>query len=110
MNNPFFERETAEVYELPSLPFMSAGDAAQLQAAADLSTWLYEIGYVGSDESVERAAAIFEPLQEQFRQFSDGMGVEPSPYDSNGAELDLLPPSQRELLIGTAAIYGWQED
>jgi len=109
MENPFFSTETTEGYELPILPFMSAGDPAQIQGAADLSRWLYEIGYVGSDECVANAAAVFEPFQQAFREFSDERGIEPVPYDSSGAELEAAQPSLRALVIGTAAIYGWQE-
>lgn len=109
MSNPFFSRETTEAFEVPSLPFMSMGDPAQMQAAADLSGWLYEVGYVGSDESVDNVVTVFGPFQEAYRQFSDQRGIGSAPYESNGAELDFPQPSPRELAIGTAAIYGWKE-
>ena len=108
MNNPFFERDTAQMLgeELPTLPILSAGDPAQLQAAFNLSNSLYQIGYVGSDASVEHAVEVFAPMQAAFRELSIELAEGPlAAQEFNRPEDD--PLTGRALVLGAAAMYGY---
>lgn len=107
MNNPFFERETAQMLaqELPTLPILSTGYPAQMQAAFNLSDSLYQVGYVGSEESVEHAVEVFAPMQAAFRDLSIELQDRDFVQEFNRPEDD--PLTGRELVIGAAAIYGF---
>jgi hypothetical protein len=118
-NNPFLNGEYNRGggpsqdpdFMMPPFPFMSAGDPANLQAAQNVSGWLRELAETGTENQQADVVSSF-----QMSSFPELMADL-----SSVAEPDLRLPTfpeaanpevgrtNKELLLGAAAIYGWQD-
>ena len=103
--NPFFNAQELHSFELSPPPFMSAGDAAVLHQAKITSGWFKELAFVGSDAAIDdivgRHGLLHMP--EAMSQFAIDMPDLDLPTFSEGIV------SPRQLVVGMAAVYGWED-
>lgn len=104
MENPFLQLAQPNVLQGKTLPFFAAGDAANIAEAERVGVWLTEAAYIGSDEVVE-AVIHANHLPEMTRGYRY---IEHSSDEALGLPTIEADSCQRRLVLGWAAVYGWQ--
>ena len=118
-DNPFLNGSYRETdleqhdlyFTMPPFPFMAGGDPATLHTAKKVSGWLKELAEVGDEEGQSEVVgyyrmSTFPHLMEDLSQVADRHLKLPTYPEAEDAENGY---SNREILLGAAAIYAWEE-